>query len=353
MTGRGWRDVYSWVRRRKRGRLQPVTVLLLLMTALSLSACRALSPWHGIIKVAVVAPYSGPLTAEGLSILAGARLAVDEIDQRGGIGGYRVEIVATDEGSASAPEDVVADPDVVAVVGHVASDTTRVARRYRVAGLIWLAAQPVDRNSGSYPLVAGPDAMSRALRRYLASAHDAPTNSPERVVAACRAALIGSGVVVEDGERDVICAGTADRLEMALRRATVNRVVCVAAWCNTPALAGWAADDGFDYIVPLAAPPADPAAWSRFAQRMAGAAPVLTAAALGYDGVKIVGDAVGRAARRGDPTRQMVAREVLSTATTGVLNTYGPEGPERSVVEIRRSGGPGAATFVFPVEETP
>ncbi len=346
------RDVSSWRQGCEHGRARPLVALLLLLAVLSLSACRALSPWHGIIKVAVVAPYSGPLSAEGLSMLAGARLAVDEIDRRGGIGGYRVVIVATDEGVPSAPEDVVADPNVVAVVGHVASDSARVGRRYRDAGLIWLAAQPIDRDSGSYPLVAGPDAMSRALRRYLDSWHGAPIDSPDRVVAECRAALTGRGVVVDDGGLDVICAGTADRLETALGRAASTHVVCVAAWCNTPALAGWSTDGGFDYVVPIA-PSADPAVWSRFTQKMGGAAPVLTAAAVGYDGVWIIADAVGRAAERGDPTRQMVAREVFSTATSGVLNAYGPRGPKRPVVEIRESSVPGASPFVFHVEETP
>lgn len=325
---------------------------LFALALLPLAACNVLSPWSGIIKVAVVAPYSGPLTAEGLSMLAGARLAAEEIDQSGGVGGYRVVIVAPDEHSALAIEDIAADPDVVAVVGHVASDSASVRRRYREAGLIWLAAEPVDEDTDVYPLVAGPGAMSRALARYLTSRLNAASDSPGRIAEACRTAMTDGGAMVEVGGVDVICAGTTDRFVAAMTARPTGRVVCVAAWCGAPELERWSGDAGFDYIVPTG-PPSDTAGWDRLSKQLGGSSQVLTSAAVGYDGVRIVAEAVARAAQRGTPTRQTVAQEVFSTAFSGVLGGYGRFGPTKAVVEVRKFGGPGAAPLVFRVEETP
>lgn len=332
--------------------LERVAIPLVALVMLALAACNALSQWHGIIKVAVVAPYSGPLTSEGLSMLAGARLAAEEIDQSGGVGGYRVVVVAPDERSSVALDDVAADPDVVAVVGHVVSDSARVGRKYRDAGLIWLAAEPVDRESGIYPLVAGPDLMSRALRRYLTSRMDTASDSPDRVVAICRTAMTAGGTKVEVGGVDVICAGASDRFEAAMNANPTSRVVCVAAWCNAPELERWSSDKGFDYIVPTG-PPADTAAWDRLARQLGGTGPVLSSAAIGYDGVRIVAEAASRAANRGTLTRAAIAQEVLATAFSGVLGPYGHTGPTMAVVEVRRFDGPGATPLVFRVEETP
>jgi branched-chain amino acid transport system substrate-binding protein len=100
--------------------------------------------WRGIIKVGVVASYSGAAPTDGLSLLAGARLAADDLNRAGGVGGYRLEIVAPDEANPSSPRDLAVDPDVIGVVGHLGPDGRAASDVYREAGLAWLAAEPVD-----------------------------------------------------------------------------------------------------------------------------------------------------------------------------------------------------------------
>ena len=53
------------------------------------------------IKVAVIAPLSGPWARQGQLIQLGAEMAVDEINEKGGIealGGARLELLSADAG---------------------------------------------------------------------------------------------------------------------------------------------------------------------------------------------------------------------------------------------------------------
>lgn len=138
-------------------RLLPFALSIPLLCLL-LSACHAETPWRGIIKVAIVAPYSGPLATEGQSMLAGARLAEGEINTAGGVDGYRILLVAPDEGLPSTPASIVEDPAIEAVVGHLLSDGQKAGETYRKAGLVWLATEPVEPADGVYPMVGTPDA---------------------------------------------------------------------------------------------------------------------------------------------------------------------------------------------------
>lgn len=76
---------------------------------------------------------AGPMDASyGRSVRAGAELAVERINERGGIDGRTVELVIRDDQAdpARAIEiagEFVQDPSVVGVVGHVNSGTTRAA----------------------------------------------------------------------------------------------------------------------------------------------------------------------------------------------------------------------------------
>lgn len=103
-----------------------------------LSACHSVDP---VVKIGLVAPFEGEKRAIGYDAIYSARLAVREINQAGGIGGYRLALVALDDGGDPwlAQENaraLASDPGVVAVVGHWLPETTAVAAPiYRQANL--------------------------------------------------------------------------------------------------------------------------------------------------------------------------------------------------------------------------
>lgn len=112
--------------------LLPLCALLLL----SLSACAGAAP---VVKIGLVAPFEGRHRALGYDVIYSARLAVREINAAGGIGGYRVALVALDDGATAefareTAASLVVDPDVVAVVGHWRPETTAVAAPVYDAG---------------------------------------------------------------------------------------------------------------------------------------------------------------------------------------------------------------------------
>ena len=57
-----------------------------------------------VVKVGILAPVSGANAAEGEEFVNGARLAVDEINKKGGVAGYTIELVVGDVGQGSAAE---------------------------------------------------------------------------------------------------------------------------------------------------------------------------------------------------------------------------------------------------------
>jgi ABC-type branched-subunit amino acid transport system substrate-binding protein len=96
---------------------------------LFVSACGGTRP---VLKFGLVAPFEGRYRPVGYDAIYAARLAVCERNAAGGVGGYRVELVAYDDGG-SAPTAVerarqlALDPQVVAVIGHYRTETTRAA----------------------------------------------------------------------------------------------------------------------------------------------------------------------------------------------------------------------------------
>ena len=85
-----------------------------------------------VLKFGLVAPFEGRYRPIGYDAIYAARLAVRERNASGGVGGYRVELVAYDDGG-NAPSAVerarqlALDPQVVAVIGHFRVDTSRAA----------------------------------------------------------------------------------------------------------------------------------------------------------------------------------------------------------------------------------
>lgn len=123
-----------------------VVSLVVVAGLLMLAGCASVDP---VVKIGLVAPFEGRHRAIGYDAIYSARLAVREINQSGGIGGYRVALVALDdrgeaEFARSAAASLAIDDGVVAVVGHYLPETTAAAESiYADQGLALLpAGQP-------------------------------------------------------------------------------------------------------------------------------------------------------------------------------------------------------------------
>ncbi len=103
----------------------------LLPVVLLLTACLPPS-MPRVIKIGLVAPFEGRYRYVGYDAIYAARLAVREINTAGGVAGWVLELVAYDdradpEMARTAARNLVADPDVVAVIGHYRAASTDAA----------------------------------------------------------------------------------------------------------------------------------------------------------------------------------------------------------------------------------
>ncbi|HTP09730.1 MAG TPA: ABC transporter substrate-binding protein [Anaerolineae bacterium] len=138
-----------------------LSFLLSIALSLFLAACTAST--QPVVKIGLVAPFEGRYRPIGYEAIYAARLAIREINARGGINGHRIELVALDdrgepEQAITAARQLVLDPQVVAVIGHLRPDSSDAAMKiYCEAGLpviaIESAASPCE---GAYVLGSAP-----------------------------------------------------------------------------------------------------------------------------------------------------------------------------------------------------
>ncbi len=133
-----------------------------------LSHCAAAPPSTApVVRIGLVAPFEGRQREIGYDVIYSARLAVREWNGRGGVAGYRVELVALDDSgdpemAIRAAQTLAIDPAVVGVVGHWLATTTEAARPvYDQAGLALIAS---GENWVSDPRPSLPTATSRSPR---------------------------------------------------------------------------------------------------------------------------------------------------------------------------------------------
>jgi branched-chain amino acid transport system substrate-binding protein len=93
------------------------------------------------IKIGFSAPLSGPLTAVGQQLRAGAEQAVRDINAKGGVLGQKLVLVVEDDGAlpnqAVSVANKLTTQGVVAVIGHLQSSTTLPAAKiYGDEGII-------------------------------------------------------------------------------------------------------------------------------------------------------------------------------------------------------------------------
>ncbi len=130
-----------------RGRALRGSSALALVYALATGACAA---GNGPVVFGVAGPFQ---TDYGASMKQGAELAANELNAAGGIGGRQLELREKDdqanpEQAIQVASDFLADPQVVAVVGHVNSSTTT------AAGAVYAGGLPAVATSATSPVIS-------------------------------------------------------------------------------------------------------------------------------------------------------------------------------------------------------
>jgi branched-chain amino acid transport system substrate-binding protein len=109
-------------------------LLIICLGLLFLPACAPIKAAGAppTLKIGLVAPFEGLYRPLGYETLFGVKLALQEYNQRDGLNGYKIELVALndfdepDQAKIQA-EALAADPDVVGVVGHLSTAATQAA----------------------------------------------------------------------------------------------------------------------------------------------------------------------------------------------------------------------------------
>ena len=125
----------------------PLSLCLSIALSLCLSACASTQP---VIKIGLVAPFEGRFRAIGYEAVYAARLAIREINARGGVRGYRIELVTLDDRgeddrAIEAARQLVIDPQVVAVIGHYRPATSAAALAVYCASRMPVVAIEISR----------------------------------------------------------------------------------------------------------------------------------------------------------------------------------------------------------------
>lgn len=118
-----------------------ISILLVAIMVMSLVAGCSSSE-SDKIKIAVAGPMTGDFAEYGTGFKNAVELMVKEWNEKGGVLGKEIEVVAFDdkntgEEGATVAEKIVADEDIVAVIGHFASGVCMAAApKYQEYGIV-------------------------------------------------------------------------------------------------------------------------------------------------------------------------------------------------------------------------
>lgn len=147
---------------------------VLFITMLCLPACGLgrVAQAPPTIKIGLVAPFEGLHRPLGYEALFGVKLALQERNLNQGVHGYRVELVALNDFDDPLEAEIqakalIADPDVLGVVGHLSAATTGAAvPLYQEAQLAvsipWSAGPDLPMSQGGVVSVAANTAETSA-----------------------------------------------------------------------------------------------------------------------------------------------------------------------------------------------
>ncbi|GIS67988.1 MAG: hypothetical protein CM1200mP6_10560 [Anaerolineaceae bacterium] len=108
--------------------MKKITTLLLITLALTTPVLKSFNVYRPVVKIAIVAPFSGLYREIGYQVLNGARIAVNEYNNSD-IALTEIELIAfDDEGNPTQAQEqankVLTDKKVLVVIGHWLDKTT-------------------------------------------------------------------------------------------------------------------------------------------------------------------------------------------------------------------------------------
>ena len=128
-----------------------VRKLALGLIVLGICSSSSIALADDVIRIGAVYPTTGPVAADGETLLRGARIAVKEINAAGGINGKKLELVVEDGAcipaqSVAAAEKLISSQNVVSLIGAFCSSSTGavmdVAKRRKVPMVAGISTAP-------------------------------------------------------------------------------------------------------------------------------------------------------------------------------------------------------------------
>src|SRR3989338_7704671 len=167
-------------------------ILILICCLLGMFNLGAKKP--GVVKIGCVGPITGDQASLGLDQLHALRIAVDEANAKGEIiPGYRLEIVSLDDQhnpsqAVAMAKRLAADPDVLAVVGHVNSSCS-------------LSAAPIYQNARMAqisPSSSNPEISRKGFDTFFRTCATDDIQAPRAAYFAFRALKVKKVFVIDD-----------------------------------------------------------------------------------------------------------------------------------------------------------
>jgi len=283
--------------------------ITVLIASLFLSACTNIEAASAppTVKIGLVAPFEGLHRPLGYEALFAVKLALQERNRRGGLDGYRVELVALNDFDEPAEAKVqaqalLADPDVLGVVGHLSSATTQAALPvYQKANLAvsvpWTTAGTAQAalENGVVHVAVGEAEISARLEDVIR------TGGYEKVARIVNSSLaqITDDIQAVDLDTDSVTAG---EIMLALAQAEISLPVFGQVDVGSPQVVQVAKTtaNGLTFVSPGPAPAdVDADAFIEAYQALAGFPPG-PRAVLTYDATNVLLDAIEQAMQQSD-----------------------------------------------------
>jgi branched-chain amino acid transport system substrate-binding protein len=171
------------------------------------------------VKIGLVGPFEGLHRPLGYEALHAVKLAVGERNERGGVAGYLVELVALNddqepESAAQCAKEMAVDPDVVGVIGHFGERTTAAAIPVYEEELALVVPATTatdltrDGSAGVFRLVADDCAIGKAAAQYavgeLGARSIVVTGGTAELLECFASGLNGSGVTFRQFEESAV-----------------------------------------------------------------------------------------------------------------------------------------------------
>ena len=185
-------------------------ILILICCLLGMFSLGAKKP--GVVKIGCVGPITGDQASLGLDQLHALRIAVDEANAKGEIiPGYRLEIVSLDDQhnpsqAVAMAKRLAADPDVLAVVGHVNSSCS-------------LSAAPIYQNARMAqisPSSSNPEISRKGFDTFFRTCATDDIQAPQAAYFAFERLKAKKVFVIDD--KTTYGKGIADEFEKEIRR---------------------------------------------------------------------------------------------------------------------------------------